>query len=324
MDMRERLIGIWLISMTLLSAFAFTVFVISNMDEFILVQVYHTLPVLQIVTLITYLWGPEKLSFKPLKLLYRALYASSLLVIPSFVFIFGGLISQYHTKIPDAINASSMPQEQIVATDQTAVYDTGELYVFFPEYSQIEFVCENRPPQSDESITWCSGAAFHHNSSLSFDQINIEGDHAVQGSFYESPYNNDDFAAFVFSNGQFAFEFDNASQAIRDAANAGGSGFMQIALIANGEIVKQFKGARPRCYRSLAELNGQVCIIDSMEMMTQNEFVEALHQLGVSNALYMDMGAGWNYSWYRNTLNKVVTLFWLPVPWSHNWIVFRR
>ena len=52
--------------------------------------------------------------------------------------------------------------------------------------------------------------------------------------------------------------------------------------------------------------------------------MEELQCLGVTNALYMDMGAGWNYSWYRNAAERVVTLFGLPVPWAHNWVVFRK
>jgi hypothetical protein len=52
--------------------------------------------------------------------------------------------------------------------------------------------------------------------------------------------------------------------------------------------------------------------------------MEELHRLGVTNALYMDMGAGWNYSWLRDAAGGVITLFGLPVPWSHNWIVFRK
>ena len=81
---------------------------------------------------------------------------------------------------------------------------------------------------------------------------------------------------------------------------------------------------RVRCYRTLAELNGYLCIIDSIRMIQFDDFMEELQRLCVTNALYMDMDAGWNYSWYRDAAEKVITLFGLPVPWSHNWIVFRK
>ena len=324
MSIRERVSGIWLILMTLLALFAYTVYFVAQMWLNILHTAYLTLAVLQVVTLIIYLWGPEKLKRKPLRILYRVLYASSFFVIPAFLFIFAGLVSQYHIRMPQAVDAVSMPVEQILPGEQTTVYDTGTVYVIFPEYSGVGLVCENRPSRSDESITWCSGAAFQHTVSLGFSQENVEGDHAVDGTLYVSPYNKDSYAAFVFADGKFSFEFDRPSEAVRKAAEAGGSGFMQFGLIRNGETVMEFDRPRARCYRTLAELNGCLCLIDSVNMLHFDDFMAELHRLGVTNALYMDMGAGWNYSWYRDAAGRVVTLFGLPVPWSHNWVVFRR
>lgn len=324
MSTRQRISGIWLISMTLLSLFAFTVYFVAQMWLSILQTLYLTLAVLQIVTLILYLWGPEKLKSRVMKIVYRVLYASSFAVIPCFLFIFMGLISQYHVKIPDQRDATALQAEQILPGEGTVVYNTGKVYVIFPEYSQVELACENRPSKSDEGITWCSGAAFQHDISLGFTHENIDGDHAVNGELYLSPYNKDSFAAFVFADGRFAFEFDDPSGAVKKAAEAGGSGFMQFGLIRDGETVMNVNRPRARCYRTLAELNGNLCIIDSVNMLHFEEFMEELHRLGVTNALYMDMGAGWNYSWLRETSGRVITLFGLPVPWSHNWIVFRK
>ena len=324
MSTRQRISGIWLISMTLLSLFAFTVYFVAQMWLNILQAFYLTLAILQIMAVILYFWGPEKLKSRVLKIVYRLLYASSFAVIPCFPFIFMGLISQYHVRIPDSMDAAAMPVEQILPAEQTVVYNTGRVYVIFPEYSEIELVCENRPSKSDEGITWCSGAAFQHDISLGFTHENIDGDHAVNGELYLSPYNKDSFAAFVFADGRFAFEFDDPSGAVKKAAEAGGSGFMQFGLIRDGETVMNVNRPRARCYRTLAELNGNLCIIDSVNMLHFEDFMEELHRLGVTNALYMDMGAGWNYSWYRNAAGRVVTLFGLPVPWSHNWIVFKK
>ena len=324
MSIRERLSGIWLMSMTLLSLLAFTVFFVAQMWLNILFAVYLSLVILTTVTLVVYMWGPEKLKHRWQKALYRVLYAASFLVIPFFAFIFMGLLSQYHVGIPDCVPAADMPAEQILPADRTVVYDTGTVYVIFPAYSGVELVCETRPSKADSSITWCSGAAFQHDISLGFTQENIDGDHAVSGIFYESPYNQDNFAAFTFAEGRYSFAFDNASEAIREAAEAGGSGFMQFGLIRDGETVMRIERPRARCYRTLAELNGNLCVIDSVNMLRFEDFLAELHRLGVTNAVYMDMGAGWNYSWFRDASERVVTLFGLPVPWSHNWIVFRK
>ena len=324
MTIRQRFSGIWLISMTLLSLFAYTVYFVAQMRMHILQLSYLTLAILQIVTLILYLWGPEKLKSRFSRIAYRILYATSLCVIPAFVFIFTCLVFQYHLTIPDSIDAVYMPIEEILPRDETTVYNTGTVYVFFPEYTQIDHVSKDRPSKSDETITWCSGAAFQHDISLGFSHENIDGDHADDGKYYESPHENERFAAFTFADGQFSFVFDDPSQAIKDAADAGGSGFMQFGLLRDGEAIMKLSRSRVRCYRTLAELNGSLCIIDSVNMLRFETFMEELERLGVTNALYMDMGSGWNYSWYRNANDKVVSLFNLPVPWSHNWIVFKK
>ncbi len=324
MTVSKRLKGMWLMSMTLLSVGAFTAFFVAQMWLNLLYAVYVGLMVMQFAALIIYLWGPEKITFAPLKVLYYVFYASSIFVLPAFIFIFMGLISQYHVKIPESIDASNMATSQIVPGNETVIYNTGTVYVFFPKYSEIDLVCKDRPSKSDKSITWCSGAAFQHTVSIGFSQDDIEGDHASDGILYESPYDKDAFAAFVFFDGSFKFEFENRSEAMKTAAEAGGNGFMQFALIRDKEVVMNFDRPRARCYRTLAELNGHLCIIDSVNMMHFDEFMEELCRLGVTNAVYMDMGAGWNYSWYRRPSGKVTTLFGLPVPWSHNWLVFRQ
>ncbi|MBQ9212288.1 MAG: hypothetical protein IJ153_11380, partial [Clostridia bacterium] len=294
MTTRERLSGIWLMTTTLLSLFAYTIYFVAQMWLNVLHAAFLTLALLQIAALILYLWGPEKLKSWPMKLLYRLLYASSIFVVPAFAFIFMGLISQYHVRIPDAIPAANLPAEQILPRDQTVIYNTGAVYIIFPEYSDVGLVCENRPSKADSSITWCSGAAFQHEISLGFTQENVEGDHAVNGVLYESPYNKDSYAAFTFADGQFSFAFEQPTEAVREAAGKGGSGFMQFGLIRDGEIVMSISRPRARCYRVLAELNENLCVIDSVNMLHFEEFLEELQRLGVTNALYMDMGAGWN------------------------------
>lgn len=324
MTIRERLSGIWLITMTLLSLFAFTIFFVAQMWLDVVQAAYVTLTMLQVLTLVIYMWGPEKLTFKPLRVLYRLMYASSVFVIPAFIFIFMGLLSQYHAPLPESIDATEMVVENILPGEQTMVYHTGSAYVIFPAYTEVAHVSKDRPSKSDESITWCSGAAFQHAIRLGFTHENVDGDHADSGVFYESPYNKDSFAAFTFADGEYAFEFEHPSEAIRKAAEAGGSGFMQFGVIRDGQNIMNINRLRARCYRVLAELNGNLCIIDSVNMMHFEEFMEELLRLGVSNALYMDMGAGWNYSWMRDAADRVITLFRLPVPWSHNWVVFRK
>ncbi|MBQ6483359.1 MAG: hypothetical protein IJI45_19820 [Anaerolineaceae bacterium] len=325
MTAKGRLLGIWLISMNLLALFTYVIYIVSRMFGGILRPWYlQVILGLQCLVLIFYMLGSDHLKSGPFKLLYRVLIASSLLVIPVFLFVYLGLYSQYHAPIPDAIDASAMPVEEILPKDHTVTYKTDSLYIIFPEYSSIELVLKDAPSKSDESITWCSGAAAHHVTTLGFSDDNIEGDHAVKGTFYDSPHDWDNFTAFTFANGKYAFDFDDPVKAVKDAAAAGGSGFMHFGLFRDGEVLMHFTRPRGRCYRTLAELNGHLCIIDSVNMVHFNDFVDEVQKLGVENALYMDMGSGWNYSWLRDASGKVLELFGLPVPWSHNWIIFRK
>ena len=74
MSIRQRISGIWLMSMSLLSLFAFTCYFVAQMWLSILRTAYLTLVILQLLALTIYLWGPEKLKHSWQKLLYRLLF----------------------------------------------------------------------------------------------------------------------------------------------------------------------------------------------------------------------------------------------------------
>lgn len=324
MNKKKLLSEIWLMLMTLLSLTAYTMYFVAQMRFSILLYSYSALVITQLYALGTFLIGSESIKNTIAKIAYRLCCVASLAVIPAFLFIFMGLISQYHVNIDEAIVVSDKDSDLLVPADETVIYKTDTFYVFFPKYSHVDLECGKRPKKSDKSITWCSGAAFQHAIELGFSDENIEGYHASKGVFSDSPYVKDSYGAITFMDGDFKFEFDNPKEAILEAANKGGSGFMQYRIMKDGKIANDFKMPRVRSYRVIAEINNNLCIIDSIEMMHFDEFLEKLKELNVTNALYMDMGAGWNYSWYRKVSEGAKTLFGLKVPWSHNWIVFRR
>ena len=237
-------------------------------------------------------------------------------MIPAFLFIFMGLVSQYHIRIPDSIPAESMAVKEILPMEnQTTVYDTGTVYIIFPEYSDVGLVCETRPSKSDESVTWCSGAAFQHDISLGFSHGNIDGDHAVDGVLYESPYNKDSFAAFTFANGRFSFGFDDPSGAIREAAEKGGSGFMQFGLIRDGEIDEKmyssyYRDLEPRHALGMIEPGHYLLLSvqgrkeeDSRGTMLQR-VAEMMKERGVTQALNLDGGNTMALMFRGRMLNK--------------------
>lgn len=324
MSKKKNIFGIWLMLMTLLSLTAYTMYFVAQMRFSILLYSYSALVISQFTALIIFLINGGVLKNVFAKVTYYLCCLASVAVIPAFLFIFMGLISQYHVNISEAIAVSDQDSSLLVPSDETVIYKTDTFYVFFPEYSHIDLEYGKRPKKSDKSITWCSGAAFQHAIQLGFSDENIEGHHASKGVYSESPYAKDAYGAVTFAEGDFHFEFDDPQAAIEDAASRGGSGFMQYRIMRDGQLVNDFNMPRVRSYRVIAELNGNLCVIDSIEMMHFDDFLSKLKELNVTNALYMDMGAGWNYSWYRKASGGVKTLFGLKVPWSHNWVVFRK
>ena len=166
-------------------------------------------------------------------------------------------------------------------------------------------------------------AAFQSSYSLDFQQSNIVGVHASNGELH-SVTPQDGLGAFTYVDGTARiWDVGEAKEAVREAAANGGSGYQQFIALYDGK-----RGGHDsdefRCYRVLALLDGRACIIDSKTQMHYGEFIGALEKLGVKDALYCDMGSGWNYSWYRNKEGGTVDIIGTPWPFSHNWLTFER
>jgi len=75
-------------------------------------------------------------------------------------------------------------------------------------------------------------------------------------------------------------------------------------------------------YRALCELNGKLCVIDCSRALSFGSFMDGLQNLGVTNAIYCDMGGGWNYSWFRHDDGTVKEIFPAPGKYTTNWVTF--
>ena len=53
-------------------------------------------------------------------------------------------------------------------------------------------------------------------------------------------------------------------------------------------------------------------------------FISSLEKIGVTHALYLDMGSGWNHSWYRDNEERVVEIHPKTHSYTTNWLVFKR
>ena len=77
-------------------------------------------------------------------------------------------------------------------------------------------------------------------------------------------------------------------------------------------------------FSALCEINNRLCVVQSKDIVQFKDFVALLQQLGASEALYLDMGTGWNYGWYREKDGKAHELFKRYTPHSTNWVTFYK
>lgn len=255
---------------------------------------------------------------------------SNLILIPLSIFslavaaiLLFALSGKYHRAVPvDAQGAlSELDMQKVLRAKTCYIYRYGDLYLFFPQYQNVEFVFGKQPSPRDSRITFCLSAAFFTHHGARFSHKNIVGEHCKNGVYYEGS-SLKDLGVFSFYDGVGHFESGKSSEkAVRLAAAHGGDAFSQYVAIWDGEI-KGFRSNRWHCQRVLTEINGRLCIVDSAEPVSYDSFIRQVQALGVKHALYMDTGFRGNYSWYRESRGKVRSLFGLPYPLQNNWLIF--
>lgn len=204
------------------------------------------------------------------------------------------------------------------------VLETEDLYFFYPDYSDIDFVTGEMPSEEDQSILLFVTAAFQSHHQIGFDHDNIVGMHASKGELWNGR-SAEGVGAFTCVNGEARiWGLDEAKEAVKNAAEQGGSGFEQFLILYKGQRDNHNEIDEFRCYRALALVNGRVCVVDSRTQVHYDEFVQALEDAGIQDALYCDMGSGWNHSWYREQNGQTVDIIGKPWLFSHSWLVFRK
>ena len=265
----------------------------------------------------------KKLSLLPVRIILWINSVSVFLMLGLSLFT---LTSQYHNHLePDKTIHSVEDLKQVMDESEEGVYllETDELYIYYADYNNISFVAGKRPSKEETSSIMCVAAAFQGSYEPGFSHDNIVGWHASGGQLERGkPEKN--LGAFTYVDGEARiFNIEDSEAAIKEAAERGGCGFQQFVVLYNGE-----RGTHTsdefRCYRVLAVINGKACIIDTKTQMHYDEFVMTLEDFGIQNALYCDMGSGWNYSWYRKANGKTVDIIGTPWLFSHNWLVFEK
>ena len=208
---------------------------------------------------------------------------------------------------------------------------TKHLILYMPKFSDIDLACEIRPDSNDRNLLFCAEAAFTGRCVDSFYHYNIAGDHFSHGVCYEGYDCNANKGGFIYyKNHQWKFlEKEAYNLALRDT-NSIQCSFEQGLLVYKGTIFRPYlmKPSRKEIYRTLCETaDGQLVIATNKEKIPFEQFVNALiEEVHAKYALYMDMGDGWNYSWYRNEDGTFTNIFPQSkyTVYQTNWLIFKK
>ena len=223
------------------------------------------------------------------------------------------------------VTTTEMTQSSEANTPPVEIVDTCNLRIYYPNYSRIDLVCGEMPEKEDESVIMFAEAAFTGELLDSFKHENIAGDHVSNGrreKGYRCKRNN---GAFFWYDGKPQFCIDNYSPKLDKAARNGGCGFAQEMMIHGGKEVAHTRTAdNTNEFRALCLIGGRVAIADSSGYMPFGDFIDNLLKAGATEALYLDMDPGWNYSWYHDENGTPVEIHHSPTKYATNWITFYK
>jgi len=214
-----------------------------------------------------------------------------------------------------------------ICTNQTCTdtLHTNELIIYTPHYSSIDLVCGDMPSVRDSNVLFCAEAAYTGECLKEFIHSNIAGNHVTGGLFYKGYSCKRNTGAFAFYNDKYKFLYRDYANELDSAAENGGMFFGQEMIIHNGKFVDiTRKDNNKNEFRALCELNDTLCVIDSRGVSTFGDFKRNLLDAGVTEALYLDMGTGWNFSWWRDSEGKVNYIHKKRIVYTTNWITFYK
>lgn len=238
----------------------------------------------------------------------------------------------------DGLPVSAVPSEgnYIEAYDREVGLGEDALKVkvmkINPELTSIKISMFRRPSISNPNLLLAVEAAFTGKlieDSAHFLPSNICGDYVISGERFSG------YDEATTTTGCLCVTPDGATIARTDesliarAVAAKGYLFHQILLVEDGHDCYIDRQPKPRTdieyYRALAQMpNSSLCIVQSAQEMNLTEFIGALCAIGVKSAIYLDMGAGWNYGWFRTAPGAEPRLLF-PVArktrYQTNWLI---
>ncbi len=226
-------------------------------------------------------------------------------------------ITDFTETIPDYLSVSHIETKY------------GDLICLKPDMSGLamELVCGEIPSADNDSIILAFAGAF---TGTEFDKghANIAGDHVSGGKRFKGYSCKRNTGAFTWSPVSVPqFFYQDYSSKLDKSAKEGGMGFAQEMMIHDGNAVKTTRPSGNRnVFRALClDADGELTLYESQGTVTFGNFIDALLSQGVKEALYTDMGQGWNYCFYRMNLNDKSPKYLHnhPIPYASNFVTLK-
>lgn len=205
----------------------------------------------------------------------------------------------------------------------------GDLTCLQPDMSALsmDMVCNEIPSADNESIILAFAGAF---TGTEFDagHANVASDHVAGGVRFKGYSCKRNTGAFTWSpTSGPQFFYKNHDDAFDKAAKEGGMGFAQEMMIHNGKAVKTTRPlGNQNVFRALClDSSDKLALYESQGTVTFGNFIDALLSQGVKEALYTDMGQGWNYCFYRLNANDASPKYLhnRPLPYASNFVILK-
>lgn len=216
----------------------------------------------------------------------------------------------------------------LIQLSATEVVQTESLTFYYPDFRTIDLSLEHMPAPNNSLVEFCCEAAFTGQRQPVFSHLNVADAH-VSNSIWHKGYNcQANTGAFVWYGDKWAFMNKSTFISTHPSCKMA---FCQHLLILNGKqspMWERMRRNRTR-YRALCEKSGRLCLVESRKVVTLEYFIKCLMQSHISNAIYLDMGAGWNYAWYRDKNGKTCEIFpeskqAADFKYRTNWLTFYR
>ena len=179
------------------------------------------------------------------------------------------------------------------------------LKFYYPPTASIGLFVGEEPDTSNFYISYCCAAAYTGQSIYwhqgPANHTDVAGDHIEGGKLFRGYVEDNNTGGFVvYPYPDFHWEIVDSPAFIQRISSETRpiTAFQQELLILNGEIQKFKRPDLPRLYRALCNFNGRLCVVDGTHEHLLSSFIDLLHNAGIEDALYLDMG-NWSYSWYR-------------------------